>query len=328
MSDTGMTPEEIAELRAERDALQKERDLYRQQASEEGRRADGLHLTSARREAETAIATLTAQEQAADATIASANTELAALRRQWADFQAEGKFEEAAEVNEKIGDATARRQQASSSKGYFSQQREQAQAMPTDPVDRFLAANQGFNEAEQAWIKRNPRYATDAAFRERVNRAHTDAISASIEPQSPDYFERLVSAGYNRPLTAPRQDPPVARATDGGAVDTEADETSPYSDAADDTRELEPHVQTPPPRPAARSVAAAPSRRSPTTPRQPAGGNGMSLTREQAEMAIAMSEHAPPEVQDQGEAGLYEWWAKLNTSPTARRLRDSWAQGA
>lgn len=328
MSDSGMTPEEIAELRADRDRLQQERDAAIRQATEESRRADGMHVTSARREAETALATLAAQEQAAEATITAATQELTALKRDHSLLLAEGKFEEASELQEKIGDATARRQQATQAKGYFGNQREQVAKQPVDPVDRFFAVNTNFSDAEKNWIRQNPRYATDQTFRERVNRAHAEAEAAGVQPQTPDYFSRLESAGYQRPApTAQRQ--PIPRGTEelGGSSAGEpgGEGDNPYSGAADADPVLveEPVDNRPRPQPA-RSVAAAPSRRPPTTPRQSQGGT-IQLTAEQAGAALAMSDYAPPEVLEQGEAGIYKWWAQLNSSPMANRLRADWA---
>ena len=321
MADHDMSPEDIAELRAERDRLQQERDTAIRQATEESRRADGLHVTSARRENETAIATLTAQEQSAEATITAATQEINTLKRDMSLLYAEGKFEEAAELQEKIGDATARRQQANQAKGYFGNQREQVAKQPVDPVDRFFAAN-NFSDTEKSWIRNNPRYATDATFRDRVNTAHAEAVRTGTEPQTPEYFQRLEAAGYQRPAPTARQ--PIPRGIEAPADETDLDD-SPYSDAAGEAPVIvESQVdnrQRPQP---ARSVAAAPSRRAATTPRQQQGGT-THLTADQAAAALAMWDYAPAEDQEKGEAGIYAWWAKLNTSPTANRLRADWA---
>ena len=48
------------------------------------------------------------------------------------------RVEEAADGQEKIGDATARRQQEMQAKAYFAQQKAAHSSAPADPVEHFL----------------------------------------------------------------------------------------------------------------------------------------------------------------------------------------------
>lgn len=326
-----MTPEEIAALREERDRLLAERDAERARAQDEARRADGLYnqvASSSRTIAAAQTANLEAQEKQAAATVSAINTEMAALRKQLADFNAEGRFEEAAEVQEKMADAAARRQQATQAQAYFAQQKEQAAKQPVDPVDRFLAANPNFNDAEREWIKKNPRYATDEGFRNRVNQAHAEALAANVEPGTTDYFKKLEDAGYRRGAVTPVTAQPHQPAATPAQAETEpTDDDNPYSGASVETepaQEVQP-VQTTPARQPTRSAAAAPpSRRTPTAPARP-GGETTKLSPDEAAAALAMSEYFPDEVQQEGEAGIYAHYLKLKNSPMAKRLKAEWA---
>lgn len=316
-----MSPEEIAELRAQHAQLIAERDAERQRADEEARRAETLQgqvIDSGRRLNESAVQGLESQEREADATVSSVATEIAGLKKEIETLLSEGKFAEVADVQEKMGDATARRNAAVQAKAYFAQQRTQAQAQPVDPIERFFQSNPQFTEAERDWIKRNPRYATDTAFQARVNEAHAKAMQKGVARQSEDYFKELENAGYMRRAPQTAAAPPPAAATQQEAA---VDPDNPYSDAAAEAVEEPVEPQRPAPRPAA--AAAPPSRRSPTAP--PARQVVAQLTPEQADTALRSADLAPLEIQQQGDAAILNWWAELNQSATAKRLRAEWA---
>ena len=333
-----LTPEEVQALQDERNQLMAERDAERRRADAESARADGLHsqvVDGSKRLATAEVTGLAAQEQAADNAVAALNTEITGLKAQQAALFAEGKFEEASDIGEKIGDATARRQQAMQSKTYYAGQRERAAAAPADPVDRFLAANPNYSAPEQQWIRNNPRYATDRDFHTRVNQAHTEAVDVKgFARFSPEYFQHLEQRGYMRaPIAAPAADPPPRRPTASATPPAGADvdvgdgaDASPFSDAADGGEVVVEEPVQPAPRPAART-AAPPSRRAPAPPAGPRQDTAR-LTPDEAAAALAMSEYYPIEVQNGGEAEIYKYYNQLKNSPMARRKREEWAQGA
>jgi hypothetical protein len=285
-----LTPEQIEALIAERDTLAAGLQAERSRADE---------LDGRVRRTDT---------QMADAAIRACDAEITALEEKAANLNAEGNFAEAAKINTMVGDATARRNAARQSKAYFEQQHGQLKAQPTDPVERFLAANPDFSEAEQKWIRENPRYATDRGFRDRVNAAHGSAQEKGFPRGSEDYFKHLADAGYMRPVAI------VPKPGEG-----EVEET-PFSSAATEGEEMN---NQPPPRP--RATAAPPSRRSPTS-----GGERIErgrLNADQMEMAMRMAElTAPTEVLDGGPAAVAKWWQDIDTSPAAARKREEWAQ--
>jgi len=203
MADENQTlsPEEAQALRDQLTSLTWERDQERRRAETEAARADSLQsrvVEGDKRLAQSTVAGIQAQEQGADAAIAAIDQELTGLKRALAGLNAEGKFEEAADVQVQIGDATARRHAAVQAKDHWGRQRERTAAEPVDPVDRFLTANPQYTEAERDWIKKNPRYATDRDFHMRVNSAHQKAIEKGLRAHSPEYFAVLEQEGYQR----------------------------------------------------------------------------------------------------------------------------------
>lgn len=329
-----LSQDEIRELLAQRDNLQAERDAERRRADAETNRADmaesardGAHhqLASA------TVAGLSAQEHSAQREIEAATAEIEQIKRSKTALMEEGKFAEASELDEKMAEAAARRHSAIQAKGQLAGQRERVAAEPTSPVERFLAANTQYSEAERQWIRQNPRYATDRGFHERVNAAHNEVTGKGIERGTPEYFKAIGDAGYMRAAppaaapTPPRQQQRQQQQPIDGATD---DDDDPYSSAAGTDDDATP-PQRPAPRQAQRPAmnAAPPSRRPAGSPR-PANGQQVRLTPEQAEAAIALSEYFPEDVQNGGDAAIYAYYATLNSSPMANRKRDEWRNGA
>lgn len=342
IDDDDDQPLSAEEARKLRDALAEQGsrlEAERRRADTEANRADELQSqvrTTSGHLANATVAGLEAQGAAAEQSISAIDQEITGYRRQQAELFAEGKFEEATELSEKIGDATARRQALRQSKSVIEQRRTEAAAAPADPVEGFLTRN-NFNDAEKQWIRSNPRYATDRGFWERVNAEHQKALDAGVEPHSPAYFKRLADAGYMRQAPAAAADPGQRQqqrqpAADGGTPE-DTDGESPYSEAAGGEEAapsvvIEPAAAPAPARQQTRTpMAAAPSRRSPGAP--VAGQRQViRLTSDEAEAALAMSDQFPAEVQEAGDEAIYAHYQKLKTSPMAQRKKLEWANGA
>lgn len=326
-----LTPEDIQALRDAHTNAVAERDAERRRADTESGRADSLQAQvrdGSQRLAHSEVAGLSAQEQAAARDIDAITQEINGYKAQQAALFEEGKFAEAAELNEKIGDATARRQHSHQARAHYGTQRERAAAAPADPVERWLDQNAQFSEAERTWIRANPRYAMDPAFHARVNEAHAEATREGLTRGTPEYYQRLEAKGYQRGEAAGLAPPRTPRMSAA-----QAQNEPPVDDDLIDGGVIEepPVQQTPPPRqaarPAARAPAAAPSRTMPSPGGQRAAGGSTRLTPEQAEFAMSMSQYFPDEVLEGGPDAIYAHFAKLNSSPTALRKREEWANG-
>ena len=337
-------PQALAEENAR---LKAELAAARQVANEEQSRSDNLSRQSAQvgdRAKNELVARLGAQAQAADGALASIDQEMKALKRQLVALNQEGKFDEAADVQEQISDAAARRREATQQKAYFEQQKTNASQQSFDPVEQFLTANKGtYSEADENWIRQNRRFAEDPAFRNRVIAAHSEAIDKNIAPGTPDYYRYVERRGYMRPEQPSQQDQqqqqqpvstggPAPTGYDGGSPESDSVQPAPYQGrqqmpAENGAPAFGRQAQNPQPAAAGsgslrQAIAAAPSRQQP----RPDGRQVVAeMPQEQFETAMAMAPHmAPQEVLNGGPAAIAQWYLDLNNSPTARRIRQGW----
>ena len=201
--DSAALQEENARLRAELESA-------RRVASEEQGRANQLSVQNAQAGARVASAQqaqLDAQEVSVGNTLTSIDQEIKGLKSRLIALNTDGKFEEAADIQEQIGDATARRRQAMQEKAYLANQKTQLAAVPSDPIEQFLVANRGnFTSEDENWIRQNRRYAEDPNFRNRVIGAHTEAVEKlGLQQRSPEYYRHLERRGYMRQEEPPQQ---------------------------------------------------------------------------------------------------------------------------
>ncbi len=167
-----------------------------------------------------------AREQAADSAIQSITGEIDGLKRSHATLQAEGKFEEAADIAEKIGDATARRREQQNAKVYFGQQREQSSKAPADPLANY-------SPAQRSWIEAHPAYLNDPNYANRVNFLYEKGKQeASLAPDSPELFT-YIEKNLN-PQPAAAETKPAPRA-EGGDTAPSGEADSPFSDTGEAT---------------------------------------------------------------------------------------------
>jgi hypothetical protein len=335
-----LTAEEVAQLRAELEAVKAERALYRQQAAESDSRATQMAAQAHNAQAGTRsaqIAQLSAQETAAGNTITSIDQELRGLKTELAALNAEGKFPEAADIQEKIGDATARRREAMRYKEHFQSQRAQIEAAPSSPVEQYLAERRGaFSEPAVAWIRAHPRFATDPPFNARVQAAHNEALQKGVAESSPEYFELLERRGYQRPDPTPTQPqpPPQAQPAPSGyePQEPEAEPTEP-SFAAEERAAVNHSgpafnraAQNPQPAAAGAgslrtAIAGSPTRR---TAAQAGRVVHAALTPEEWETALGAAPHmAPEDVLKGGQPAIGVWWQELKNGPIVRRMKEN-----
>lgn len=317
--------------------LQADLELERRRAFENEARADNLDhqvSQSSAREHSAQLGQLQAQETAAVDAINATGSEIAGLKTKLANLQAEGKFEEAADVQEQIGDATARRQQAMQAKAYFAQQRSNYSAAPADPVERFLADNSNtYSKEDMDWIRHNRRFATDAAFRNRVIQAHADALQQGIRQRSPEYYSHIENVAYLRPAPLAEQ-PQTQPAPSGYEAESEEPqepeirirepEMIQQSNEAFNRRANQPQTSAAGNGSLKAAIAGAPSRRSPTAMDRRTIAE---LSEQERDTAMAMAPHlAPPEVLQGGEPAILNWYNDGKDSATARRIRQGWQE--
>jgi hypothetical protein len=130
-------------------------------------------------------ARLASQEAALDLALAQTEETSAALERDWARLQADGKFEEAAAVTRKMADQSARASRFREQKQEVAQARSApAPQPPEDPLGAY-------SPAVRAWIGANPQFLTDGEFKDRAMRGHHAALAQGIPPDTEKYFEQV-----------------------------------------------------------------------------------------------------------------------------------------
>jgi hypothetical protein len=351
---------DAADIQRENAELKAALEASRRQLFEEQARAETLDAqvsqTSARA-ASAQVAQLASEETRATEALTSIETEIRGLKQQWANLQAEGKFDQAADIQEQLGDATARRRQAMQAKEYYAAQKTAAQAQPTDPVEQFILANQGSLSSEDInWIRQNPRYAKEQNFRQRVISAHADAVGKGIRQRSPEYYKHLEAAGYMRdetPTPAPeteqnqQEGAPAPTGHTGGSATSDTGQQADEGEGdgpeiiirerpamAQNTQDDGPAFGRAPERPQPRAAGAGSMRAAiaASPSRSPMGrGTGrrtiLELTPGERDSALAMAPHmAGEEVLKGGEAAVLQWYNDLKNSPASERIRQGWLE--
>jgi hypothetical protein len=135
-----------------------------------------------------ATARLDAEEQIVEGRISTADTEAKGLRKAYADALAEGKFDEAAEVNDKLTELRAKQQQDRQYKTWLEGEKERAKAAPPPQQQQGVDLSQ-YSAKQRAWIRKNPEFMEDEKMRAKTFAGHQLAIADGIEVDSPEYFE-------------------------------------------------------------------------------------------------------------------------------------------
>src|SRR5215472_321989 len=338
--------DEITQLRA--DLAQ-----ARRHASEEQARADTLDLQVSQARSGTIsaqMAQVAAQETAASDSITSIDNEIKGLKAQWANLQAEGKFNEAADVQEALGDATARRRQAMQAKEYYAGQKTQLANAPTDQVEQFLSQNPGvYSQEDATWIRQHRRYATDGNFRQRVMAAHSEAVDKlGLAQRSPEDYQHLERRAYMRPDPAPATPAATTQTESSAPTGYQGDEpTSAVTTDLDGGDELAPEIIIKEPdmpsndggpafgrraeQPQARAagpgamraaVAGSPTRRGVS---ETGRRTVLTLTPGERETALALAPHIfSAETLKGGEAAILQEYNTWKNSPASERVRQGW----
>lgn len=295
---------------------------------------------------------LSAEEIATDNAIAAADTEIKQLKADKVRLLQEGKFEEAADLDERMADAVARRNGARSYKEDIGRRRQEAERAPPSreqQIETWLNQN-GFSAAEKAWVYRNPRFIDDANFRREVANAYNEALSRGAAKDTPDLFRQIESRVYGArtPSSVPSEAvssaaaPPGAEAAPAPGPQEEEPGEAPHlviesassspasrggampsGQIPDDAR-----PQNPQPRAAGRGDgaslvnAAAPSRRVPGL--RPSEGNTIKLTAEEFDFAQQFASTVAPEIFQQGPEQIALWWHRTRQKPSLQKKLEAY----
>jgi hypothetical protein len=267
--------EETARLKAEAEnsrimaaEAERRRAHAEQVASESQRRA---HTSNVEAETQQLNAIVNAKH--------AITAELNSLRAEYVKAQTDGEFEVAGDLNLKISKASARLNELERGESILSEKKknpapepqpqpqiqetqDQFNSRPWNQTEiNFILSTQTPSTAD--WMRANPRYFTDVAFRQQVVGAHTFVTGKGIQADTPEYFKRINDMmGIGQPQSEPQGGQPVSEA------------------ARSQSR------QSVPP--------AAPSRTIPSSSGDQPGKRTVSLTRAQVEFARANFKQEKP----------------------------------
>lgn len=304
-------------------------------------------------------ARIATQDAALTQAITQAEATSAALQRNWAALQADGKFEEAADVMRRMTENSARLDRYQFQKQELEQVRSsapapEAPAAPSPPEDPLAA----YSPAVRAWIGSNPQFLSDQDFRNKALRAHHSALANEIPVDSQKYFEHVEQQVYPDRFKA--ADPASAPSAPAQEAAPAATDENPLSQPAE--QEVEVVVdqdrstrsmpitqpsrqdidipledgavvidQAPQVRAVGRpgaagiaSVAAPPSRNIAAAAARATGGGPISISPQEMEVAMSLAEDIEPAVAQKGPIEVAKWYAAWYGSPTVQKKIAKW----
>jgi hypothetical protein len=166
--------------------LAKERE-HRQRAEAE-RDAERSNRSRAEAAASThATARFDAEDQAITARLESAEAAALGLRKEYATALAEGQFDQAAEIQDKMAELRAKQVQDRQYKTWLAGEKERATKTQPERQDGVDLAQ--YSAAQRAWIRKNPEFMEDEKLRARTFAGHQLAVAEGVTVDSPEYFE-------------------------------------------------------------------------------------------------------------------------------------------
>lgn len=129
-----------------------------------------------------------AEEAAVTARLGAAEGEAAGLRKQYSEALAEGRFDEAAEVNDKLAELRAKQAQDKQYATWLTGEKARAAEQAKQPAHEGVDLAQ-YSSAQRKWIKANPEFMDDPKVRAKTFAGHQLALAEGVEVDSPEYFE-------------------------------------------------------------------------------------------------------------------------------------------
>lgn len=204
IDDGHVNGEEISDtdVRAMLAKHEKEKGALRAQLEQE-------RASRSRAEAQVSNAT-TARFDAEEAAVAerleAADAQALGMRAAMSAALAEGRFDDAAEIQDRMGELRAKQVSDKQYKTWLAAEKtratQQARQQPaSDGVD--LAQ---YSPAQRRWIRDNPEFMTDPKLRAKTYAGHQLAVAEGVDVDSPEYFEIIDQTVHGRKPAAEKED--------------------------------------------------------------------------------------------------------------------------
>jgi hypothetical protein len=99
-----------------------------------------------------------------------------------------GDYAKEVELTAKLQKSTYRLERLSEGKNEIDRRIEDEKDQPSDPVEAYV---KGMQDRPARWIRAHPDYVTDAAKRNKLERAHAHAVGEDLEPGTDAYFDHV-----------------------------------------------------------------------------------------------------------------------------------------
>jgi hypothetical protein len=135
---------------------------------------------------------LDTEEAAVEARLSGAEDEAKRLRKEASDAMAEGRFDDAADANDRLYTLRAQQQQDRQYKAWLAGEKARVAQIRTSPTP--AAPDQGidlssYTAGQRRWIEQNPEFHTDEKVRLKTVAGHNLAVAAGAKVDSPEYFD-------------------------------------------------------------------------------------------------------------------------------------------
>lgn len=146
-----------------------------------------------------------AEETAVKGRIDAADASALSMRKAYAEALSEGRFEDAAQVQDEMAELRAKQGQDRQYQAWLGAEKERTKAAPPVQQDQGLnLAN--YTPGQRKWIKQNPDFMTDVRLRQKTEAMHNMAMADGIEVDTPEYFDVINQALGKKKVVAPEPD--------------------------------------------------------------------------------------------------------------------------
>jgi hypothetical protein len=132
------------------------------------------------------------------------------LKANYRDAMSVGNYDQAAEIQQRMADNSAKLLQLENGKTAMETQVQQSVPQYQQPIDPVEALASQLSPRSASWIRKNPQFATDQRLFQKMIAAHNLAMADGYAPDSDDYFnviEDTLKVSRAAPVYVEQDDP-------------------------------------------------------------------------------------------------------------------------
>jgi hypothetical protein len=150
-----------------------------------------------------------AEEQAVKSRLEATDEAAKGLKASYAAALAEGRFDDATELNDKLAELRARQQNDKNYEAWLLSEKTRLQNQPPPPAGPQGIDLRLFTPGQRQWIERHPEFHNDEPLRKRTQAGHAVALARNVPVDSEAYFEIIDHYAFeDGDLPPPRRQEP------------------------------------------------------------------------------------------------------------------------